>query len=226
MYPHGWDVSEVNKSLSHRSSSNRVYLCCVLNSNDGMDESEQEPIRGLASHRPSDIISEPREERWPPSRDSHQHRYFPPRATIHPQNGLLPNPQPHGEHFNQYRRTAPPPDNQWRKPRFSPPRQDRRRTDAELPPPSRRTDAELPPPSRRTDAELPPPSRRTDAELPPPSRWTDAELPPPSRRTDAELPPPSRRTDAELPPPSRRTDAELPPPSRKKFSVLHHLEKG
>ncbi|KAK5878325.1 hypothetical protein CesoFtcFv8_023738 [Champsocephalus esox] len=77
-------------------------------SNDGMDESEQEPIRGLASHRPSDVISEPREERWPPSRDSHQHRYFPPRATSHPQNGLLPNPPPHGEHFNQYRRTAPP----------------------------------------------------------------------------------------------------------------------
>ncbi|KAJ4921050.1 hypothetical protein JOQ06_021767, partial [Pogonophryne albipinna] len=37
-----------------------VDLCCVLNSNDGMDESEQEPIRGLASHRPSIFLPEQR----------------------------------------------------------------------------------------------------------------------------------------------------------------------
>ncbi|XP_033933736.1 RNA/RNP complex-1-interacting phosphatase, partial [Pseudochaenichthys georgianus] len=139
-------------------------------SNDGMDESEQEPIRGLASHRPSDIISEPREERWPPSRDSHQHRYFPPRATSHPQNGLLPNPQPHGEHFNQYRWTAPPPENQWRRPRFSPPRQDWR-----FPPP--------PPPGGQTQSSPPPPGGQTQSSPPPPGGQTQSSPPPPGGQT-------------------------------------------
>ncbi|KAK1883751.1 RNA/RNP complex-1-interacting phosphatase, partial [Dissostichus eleginoides] len=69
-------VDLFNSSRGH-AVERQNYLHDLLRgpkrSNDGMDESEQEPIRGLASHRPSDIISEPREERWPPSRDSHQH---------------------------------------------------------------------------------------------------------------------------------------------------------
>lgn len=66
-------------------------------SNAGMEESEQEPVRGLAEHRPSD--SDHREERRPRLSDSGPHS-FPPRDRNphshhrHPHNGLLPNPPP------------------------------------------------------------------------------------------------------------------------------------
>ncbi|XP_074546301.1 RNA/RNP complex-1-interacting phosphatase [Halichoeres trimaculatus] len=64
-------------------------------SNAEIEEPEQEPVRGLAEHRPSD--SDCREERRPRLSDSGPHRSFPPRDRSHqryPHNGLLPNPPP------------------------------------------------------------------------------------------------------------------------------------
>lgn len=67
-------------------------------SNAGMEESEMEPVRGLAEHRPSD--SDHREERRPLLSDSRPQRSFPPRdrnahsQQRHPHSGLLPNPPP------------------------------------------------------------------------------------------------------------------------------------
>ncbi|XP_033973340.1 RNA/RNP complex-1-interacting phosphatase [Trematomus bernacchii] len=195
-------------------------------SNDGMDESEQEPIRGLASHRPSDIISESREERWPPSRESHQHRYFPPRATSHrshPQNGLLPNPQPHGEHFNQYRRTAPPPEDQWRRPRFSPPRQDRRfsppradrRSRCPPPAPPLQVDRRRAPPPLQVDRRRAPPPPPGDRRRAPPPLQEDRRRAPPPLQVDrrrAPPPPPGGQTQSSPPPPGGQTQSSPPPP--------------
>nr|XP_020511694.1 RNA/RNP complex-1-interacting phosphatase-like [Labrus bergylta] len=98
-------------------------------SNDGMEESEQEPMRGLASHRPSD--SDIRDERRPHHDDSRHHRNFPPRERNHrphqrhPHDGHFPNPPPllpppfyppMGANLYSYRRTPHQPDSQWRRP--------------------------------------------------------------------------------------------------------------
>ncbi|KAM9338001.1 RNA/RNP complex-1-interacting phosphatase [Symphorus nematophorus] len=136
-------------------------------SNEGMEESEQEPMRGQAAQRPS-------EERRPHHSDSRNHRSFPPRGTNHhshhhrhhhhhhhhhhPNDGLLPPPslltppplcppmeapfhhyQHH--HHHPYRWTPPHPDSQWRRPNRW--QEDRRR---DHPPPP------LPPPLPRYSA--------------------------------------------------------------------------
>ncbi|XP_044190298.1 RNA/RNP complex-1-interacting phosphatase-like [Thunnus albacares] len=108
-------------------------------SNDGMEESEQEPKRGQAVNRPlyTPLESDSREERRH-FNDSWQHRSFSPRGTNHRsyhrpvQDGLLPYPPllprpsfhpPAGASFHPYRWTPPPPpsppsppDSQWRRP--------------------------------------------------------------------------------------------------------------
>ncbi|XP_063744977.1 RNA/RNP complex-1-interacting phosphatase [Eleginops maclovinus] len=154
--------------------------------NDGMEESEQEPIRGLASHRPSNSHSETRDERWAQSRDSHQHRPLPPRGTSqrsHPHNGLLPNPPslprppPHGAPFNPYRWTAPQPDTQWRRPRFSPPPAERR---SRYSPP--RQDRRFSPPRPDTRVRHPPPPLGGRARFSPPRSDRRPRNPPPASR--------------------------------------------
>ncbi|XP_035523997.1 RNA/RNP complex-1-interacting phosphatase-like [Morone saxatilis] len=123
-------------------------------SNEGMEESEQEPMRGRAAHRPSD--GDRREERRPHLADWY-HRSYPPTGNQrshhhHPQDGLLPSPPllppppfcpPTGaplHHHHPYRWTPPHPDSQWRRP---PRPVDRRR--GPPPPP-------LPPPLPRYSA--------------------------------------------------------------------------
>ncbi|XP_076614940.1 RNA/RNP complex-1-interacting phosphatase [Chaetodon auriga] len=95
-------------------------------SNEGMEESEQEPMRGLAARRPSDC--EGREAGRPPFSDSWHRRSPPPRGINHrsyhhhPPDGLLPSPPlppppllcPPRHH--PYRWTPPHPDSQWRRP--------------------------------------------------------------------------------------------------------------
>ncbi|CAJ1069914.1 RNA/RNP complex-1-interacting phosphatase-like [Xyrichtys novacula] len=95
-------------------------------SNVGMEESEQRPIRGGATHRPSDSNS--RDERQPPLSDSRPHRNFPPRDRSprlrqpYPHNGLLPHPPPSflppmGADLHPYPRGPLYPNmSQWRRP--------------------------------------------------------------------------------------------------------------
>ncbi|XP_036974163.1 RNA/RNP complex-1-interacting phosphatase [Acanthopagrus latus] len=97
-------------------------------SNEGMEESDQEPMRGCAAHR----LSESREERRPHHDDSRHHRSFPPREMIHRShhhhhnNGRLSPPPlrppppfypPVGAALRSpYRWTAPHLDSPWRRP--------------------------------------------------------------------------------------------------------------
>ncbi|XP_070845134.1 RNA/RNP complex-1-interacting phosphatase [Chaetodon trifascialis] len=92
-------------------------------SNAGMEESEQEPMRGLAARRPSDRDS--REERRPHG-DTWSRRSPPPRRTDHrsyhhrPPGGLLPSPPlppllPPPRH-HPYRWIPPHTDSQRRRP--------------------------------------------------------------------------------------------------------------
>uniref|UniRef100_UPI0037E786D2 RNA/RNP complex-1-interacting phosphatase isoform X2 n=1 Tax=Semicossyphus pulcher TaxID=241346 RepID=UPI0037E786D2 len=125
-------VQLFNSSRGH-NIERQNYLddlqCGPKRSNDGMEESEQEPMRGRAAHRPSD--SDSREERRPHFNESRHHRAFPPREGNHrshhhrQHDGLLPSPhflppplyQPYGANLNPYRWTAPHADSsQWRRP--------------------------------------------------------------------------------------------------------------
>ncbi|KAM7392384.1 hypothetical protein PAMA_007480 [Pampus argenteus] len=93
--------------------------CGPKRSNDGMEESKQEPQRGHAVSRPSDALLES------DSREPRHSRSFPPRGTNHSSHdGLLPRPpllphppfhRPAGASFNPYRWT-PHHDSQWRRP--------------------------------------------------------------------------------------------------------------
>uniref|UniRef100_A0A4W6FJR3 Dual specificity phosphatase 11 (RNA/RNP complex 1-interacting) n=1 Tax=Lates calcarifer TaxID=8187 RepID=A0A4W6FJR3_LATCA len=102
-------------------------------SNEGMEESEQEPQRGSAVHRPlhTSLDSESRDERRPHFTDAFHHRSFPPRETNHrslhrpPHDGLLPTPPllplspfrpPLEPRFHPYRWASPHPDSQGRRP--------------------------------------------------------------------------------------------------------------
>ncbi|GLD56840.1 RNA/RNP complex-1-interacting phosphatase-like protein [Lates japonicus] len=102
-------------------------------SNEGMEESEQEPQRGSAVHRPRHTSpdSDSRDERRPHFTDSFHHRSFPPRETNHrshhrpAHDGLLPTPPllplppfrpPLEPRFHPYRWAPPHADSQWRRP--------------------------------------------------------------------------------------------------------------
>ncbi|XP_042339498.1 basic salivary proline-rich protein 4-like [Plectropomus leopardus] len=129
-----------------------------------MDESEQEPIRGLATHRPSypTSDSDSREEGRPLFNESRQQRYFPPRGTNqrshprHSHSGLLPTPPPPlrplpvGPTFNPYRWTPPHPEYQWR-----PPRSEERRSRYSPLEPDRRSSSRLQEDRRRAPPLLP-----------------------------------------------------------------------
>ncbi|XP_054468815.1 RNA/RNP complex-1-interacting phosphatase [Anoplopoma fimbria] len=112
-------------------------------SNEGMEEAEQEPMRGLASQRPrfTPSDSDSREERRSHLKDSRNHsRPFPPRGTNqrshhhHQQDGLLHSP-PRGDPLHPYQWMPPHADSQWRRPprsedsrsRYAPPEDSRSR---------------------------------------------------------------------------------------------------
>ncbi|KAG7215025.1 hypothetical protein INR49_022857 [Caranx melampygus] len=99
-------------------------------SNEGMDECEQEPERGLAARRPclTSVDRDITEERRPPCNDTWFHRApYPPRGfSPHPQDGhfhdppfFSPPPPPPPPHLHPYRWTPPHPDRQWRRPPHS-----------------------------------------------------------------------------------------------------------
>ncbi|XP_029921422.1 RNA/RNP complex-1-interacting phosphatase-like [Myripristis murdjan] len=99
-------------------------------SNEGIEESDQEPKRGHAVHRPcyTPFDADTREERRPHVNDRYHRGHYPPRGMKHqshhwlphgghPPDGLLlphrPLPPPAGPLFHPYRWTPPHPDNQW-----------------------------------------------------------------------------------------------------------------
>ncbi|XP_034403351.1 RNA/RNP complex-1-interacting phosphatase [Cyclopterus lumpus] len=86
-------------------------------SNEGMEEDEQEPMRGLASQRPSSTTSDSdsREDRLSHLKDSQNHRPFPSRGTNQHSHHGLPSP-PVGASFLPYQWTPPYTDSQWRRP--------------------------------------------------------------------------------------------------------------
>ncbi|XP_044030171.1 RNA/RNP complex-1-interacting phosphatase isoform X2 [Siniperca chuatsi] len=125
-------VELFNSSRGH-AIERQNYLedlqCGPKRSNEGMEESEQEPKRGRATRRPLD--SDSREERQPLFNESWYHRSFPPRGTNHrshhhhPHDGRLPSPPllppppfypPTAAPHNPYRWTRSHPDSQWRRP--------------------------------------------------------------------------------------------------------------
>ncbi|KAL7377275.1 hypothetical protein ABVT39_025006 [Epinephelus coioides] len=124
-------VELFNSSRGH-AVERQNYLddlrCGPKRSNEGMEESEQEPMRGLATHRLSYTTSDSnsRDDRRPHFNGSRYHRSFPPIETNHhphrhhSHDGLLPTPPllppPMGAHFHPYRWTPPHPDSQWRRP--------------------------------------------------------------------------------------------------------------
>lgn len=129
-------VELFNSSRGH-AIERQNYLedlrCGPKRSNDGMEESEQEPMRGRATHRPLD--SDGRDERRPHFNDPWYHRSFPPREENprshrhhHPHDGILPSPPllppppfypPTGAPYSPHRWTPPHPDSQWRRPHHS-----------------------------------------------------------------------------------------------------------
>ncbi|XP_032366632.1 RNA/RNP complex-1-interacting phosphatase isoform X2 [Etheostoma spectabile] len=166
-------------------------------SNVGMEESEQEPMRGLAAQRPSHAPSDPdgRDERRPRSKASRRRRSFSPRETIqrphhnhHPNGGrgLLPSPPlmaPWGApavHLSPYRWTAPHADSEWRRP----PRSDESRCL-----PGEETGSRYLSPTQTGSRYLSPP--QTGSRYPPPEheRWPPSRLPEDRRRDPG--PPPS-----------------------------------
>ncbi|XP_034752931.1 WAS/WASL-interacting protein family member 2-like [Etheostoma cragini] len=203
-------------------------------SNVGMEELEQEPMRGLAAHRPSfaPSDSDSRDERRPRSKASrHQSRSFSPRETIqrshhdqhlHGGRGLLPSPPlmaawpAPGVHLNPYRWTAPHADSEWRRP----PRSDESRS---LPP--EETRSRYPVPNETGSRYLPPvetgsryfPLTQTGSRYLSPTQTGSRYLSP--TQTGSRYPPPERewRPPSRLPEDRRRDPG--PPPSLPRYSA-------
>ncbi|XP_040013156.1 RNA/RNP complex-1-interacting phosphatase-like isoform X2 [Xiphias gladius] len=129
-------VELFNSSRGH-AIERQNYLedlqCGPKRSNEGIEESEQEPKRGCAAHRPCSTspYSDSREERRPHLSDSWYHRSLPsqglnPRYHHHqPHDHLLPDPpllppppfRPlTGAPLHPHRWTPPHPDGRWRRP--------------------------------------------------------------------------------------------------------------
>ncbi|XP_069023195.1 RNA/RNP complex-1-interacting phosphatase-like [Embiotoca jacksoni] len=192
-------VQLFNSSRGH-AIERQNYLDDLLRgpkrSNDGMEECEQEPQRGEASHQPSFTSSDNGDERRAHYDDSWYHRSFPPREPNHhlhhrpPHHAFLPPPPlrpPSPARFHQYRWTPPRPDSDWRRPhhseegrsRYRQPewssayhrQEDRRRPSPPPPPPHRmRPPPPSPPPPHRMRPPPPSPPHRMRPYSP---RWTD-----------------------------------------------------
>ncbi|XP_035847732.1 RNA/RNP complex-1-interacting phosphatase isoform X2 [Sander lucioperca] len=209
-------------------------------SNVGMEESEQEPMRGLAAQRPSYAASDSdsRDERRPRFNDSRHQRSFSPRETNqrshhnrHPHGGrgLLPSPPllppwaapphaapPHAAPLNPYRWTAPHVDSAWRRPPHSdesrnlPPEETRSRYG----PSEESRSRYLPPAEARSRYPVP---KETGSRYLPPAQ-TGSRYPPRTESRSRYLPPErERRPPSRLPEDRRRDPA--PPPSLPHYSA-------
>ncbi|XP_037608120.1 RNA/RNP complex-1-interacting phosphatase isoform X11 [Sebastes umbrosus] len=165
-------VELFNSSRGHvveRQNYLEDLRCGPKRSNEGMEESEQEPMRGLAAHRPSQTASDSdsREERRPRCNESRYHSRSNQRSHHHHQHqGLLPSPPSLGAPLRPYRWTTPHPDGQWVRPpsseesrsRYAPPEPERRSRYA---PPEESRSRYAPPEERRSRFAPPEPERRS-----------------------------------------------------------------
>ncbi|KAF3848449.1 hypothetical protein F7725_014946 [Dissostichus mawsoni] len=191
-----------------------VDLCFVLHSNDGMDESEQEPIRGLASHRPNLFLPEQRA-----IAHIHKTAFF---LTLNPTENIstsIDGPPPRLKTSGRPRFSPPPPE---RRPRFSPPRQDRRsvfspprRQEVQMssttpPPAGGQTQSSPPPPDGETQSSPPPPGGQTQSS--PPLQVDRRRAPPPVQVDRRRAPPPVQEDRRRAPPPLQEDRRRAPPP--------------
>ncbi|XP_056288327.1 RNA/RNP complex-1-interacting phosphatase [Pseudoliparis swirei] len=211
-----------NSSRGH-NVERRNYLDDLLRgprrSNEGMEDAEQQPMRGLASQRPMSTPPDTDSAEDRRVKDSRNHRPFPSRETNqrshrhHLHNGL-PSP-PVGVPVRPYQWTPPCTDSQWRRP----PRSEDSRS-RYAPPEDSRTRYAPPPDSRSRYA--PPENSRTRYAPPEDSRTRYA--PPENSRTRYAPPPDSRSRYA--PPPDSRTRYAPPPDSRSRYAPLEDRRRG
>ncbi|XP_029299936.1 RNA/RNP complex-1-interacting phosphatase isoform X2 [Cottoperca gobio] len=228
-------VKLFNSSRGH-AVERQNYLedlqCGPKRSNEGMEEAEQKPMRGLAAHRPSytQSDSDSREETRPQSVDSRYHRSFPPRGTTHrshphhPQDGFLPSPSllllppPTGGALNPYRWTPAHSDSQWRRPlcseesrsRYPPPEPERR---SRYPPPAPESRSRYPPPAPEGRSRYPPPAPEGRSRYAPPAPESRSRYPPPAPEGTSRYPPPAPESRSRYPPPAPESRSRYPPPA-------------
>ncbi|XP_049459797.1 RNA/RNP complex-1-interacting phosphatase-like isoform X6 [Epinephelus fuscoguttatus] len=214
-------VELFNSSRGH-AVERQNYLddlrCGPKRSNEGMEESEQEPVRGLATHRASYTTSDSngRDDRRPHFSGSRYHsRSFPPIETNHhphrhhSHDGLLPTPPllppPMGAHFHPYRWMPPHPDSQWGRP----PGSEERRSRYAPSEPERRSRYSPSEPERRSRYSPSEPERR--------SRYAPSE---PERRSRYAPSEPERRSRYAPSEPERRSRYAPSEPERRSSPCL------
>ncbi|XP_037608118.1 RNA/RNP complex-1-interacting phosphatase isoform X9 [Sebastes umbrosus] len=211
-------VELFNSSRGHvveRQNYLEDLRCGPKRSNEGMEESEQEPMRGLAAHRPSQTASDSdsREERRPRCNESRYHSRSNQRSHHHHQHqGLLPSPPSLGAPLRPYRWTTPHPDGQWVRPpsseesrsRYAPPEPERR---SRYPPPEESRSRYAPPEESRSRY-APPEERRSRFAPPEPERRSRFAPPEPERRSRFAPPGLERRPSSRL----QEDRRSLPPP--------------
>ncbi|XP_068430499.1 RNA/RNP complex-1-interacting phosphatase isoform X2 [Clinocottus analis] len=207
-------------------------------SNKGMETAEQEPMRGLASQRPSSTPSDSdrREDRRPHSTDTQKQRPFPSRRTNqnqrshphHPHDGL-PSPPPEDSRSwyappeDSRSRYAPPEDSRSRyappedsRSRYAPPEDSRSRyappedSRSRYPPPED-SRSRYPPPEESRSWYLPPEESRSW--YPPPEDSRSRYPPPEDSRS--RYPPPEERS--RYPPPEDSRSWYPPPEERSRY---------
>ncbi|XP_074473149.1 RNA/RNP complex-1-interacting phosphatase isoform X15 [Sebastes fasciatus] len=211
-------VELFNSSRGHvveRQNYLEDLRCGPKRSNEGMEESEQEPMRGLAAHRPSQTASDSdsREERRPRCNESRYHSRSNQRSHHHHQHqGLLPSPPSLGAPLRPYRWTTPHPDGQW----VRPPSSEESRSRYAPPEPERRS--RYPPPEESRSRFAPPEESRSRFAPPEESR---SRYPPPEERRSRFAPPePERRSRYPPPEPERRSRFAPPGLERRPSSRL------
>ncbi|XP_074473141.1 RNA/RNP complex-1-interacting phosphatase isoform X8 [Sebastes fasciatus] len=247
-------VELFNSSRGHvveRQNYLEDLRCGPKRSNEGMEESEQEPMRGLAAHRPSQTASDSdsREERRPRCNESRYHSRSNQRSHHHHQHqGLLPSPPSLGAPLRPYRWTTPHPDGQWVRPpsseesrsRYAPPEPERR---SRYPPPEESRSRYAPPePERRSRypppeesrSRYPPPEERRSRFAPPEPERRSRFAPPeesrsrfaPPEESRSRYPPPEERRSRFAPPePERRSRYPPPEPERRSRFAPPGLER-
>ncbi|XP_037608119.1 RNA/RNP complex-1-interacting phosphatase isoform X10 [Sebastes umbrosus] len=200
-------VELFNSSRGHvveRQNYLEDLRCGPKRSNEGMEESEQEPMRGLAAHRPSQTASDSdsREERRPRCNESRYHSRSNQRSHHHHQHqGLLPSPPSLGAPLRPYRWTTPHPDGQW----VRPPSSEESRSRYAPPEPERRS--RYPPPEESRSRYAPPEESRSRY-APPEERRSRFAPPEPERRSRFAPPGLERRPSSRL----QEDRRSLPPP--------------
>ncbi|XP_031734641.1 RNA/RNP complex-1-interacting phosphatase isoform X2 [Anarrhichthys ocellatus] len=197
-------------------------------SNEGMEEAEQEPMRGLASHRPSftPSDSDSREERQSHFKESRNDRPFPPRGTNQRSHHHHTGP-PKGAPHPPYQWTPSNAESQWR----STPRSEDR--SSRYPPPDDWRSRCAPPEDSRS--RYAPPEDRS-SRYPPPEDWRSRCAPPEDNKSRYTVPedwrsryappedsrsryaPPENRRSRYAPPEERRSTYAPPEDRRSRFA--------